>query len=151
MATIPAFSLPGSDGKTWSAQDFRGRTWILYFYPKDSTPGCTVEACDFRDAGKELAKAGLTVVGVSPDSVKSHQGFIAKQRLDFLLLSDPEHALAEALQVWTLKKNYGKEYMGIERSTFLVGPDGAILKEWRKVKVDGHVAAVLAAARGAAG
>jgi peroxiredoxin len=89
MSTIPAFSLAGSDGRTWSDQDFRGRTWILYFYPKDSTPGCTTEACDFRDAAQDLARAGLTVVGVSPDSIASHQRFIAKQGLNFLLLSDP--------------------------------------------------------------
>jgi peroxiredoxin Q/BCP len=148
MSTLPAFSLPGSDGKTWSNQDFLGKTWILYFYPKDNTPGCTQESCDFRDAAQDLAKAGLTVVGISPDSVKSHLGFIAKQQLNFLLLSDAEHGLAEALGVWVTKMNYGREYMGIERSTFLIGPDGAIRQEWRKVKVDGHVAAVLAAAAG---
>ena len=146
MTTMPAFSLPGSDGRTWTNQDLAGKSYVLYFYPRDNTPGCTTEACDFRDAAKDLAKAGLTVFGVSPDDLVSHQGFISKQNLNFTLLADETHALAEKLGVWIEKKNYGKTYMGIDRSTFLVGKDGAILKEWRKVKVDGHVADVLSAA-----
>jgi peroxiredoxin Q/BCP len=148
MATIPAFSLPGSDGRTWSNQDLAGKSYVLYFYPRDNTPGCTTEACDFRDAAKDLAKAGLTVLGVSTDSIASHQGFIAKQNLNFTLLADEQHTLADQLGVWVEKSNYGKKYMGIERSTFLVGADGRIIKEWRKVKVDGHVAEVLAEAKG---
>jgi peroxiredoxin Q/BCP len=147
MAKIPAFALPGSDGRTWTNQDLAGKPYVLYFYPKDNTPGCTTEACDFRDAAKDIAKAGLTVLGVSPDSIKSHQGFIAKQSLNFTLLADQEHVLAGKLGVWAEKVNYGKTYMGIVRSTFLVGPDGVIAREWRSVKVDGHVAEVLAAAK----
>lgn len=147
MAKMPAFSLPGSDGRTWTNKDLAGKPYVLYFYPKDNTPGCTTEACDFRDAAKDIAKAGLTVLGISPDSITSHQGFIAKQNLNFTLLADEEHALAEKLGVWAEKTNYGKTYMGIVRSTFLVGADGVIVQEWRSVKVEGHVAAVLAAAK----
>jgi len=150
MAKMPAFSLAASDGQTWTNKALAGKPYVLYFYPKDNTSGCTTEACDFRDAAKEIAKAGLTVLGVSPDSVKSHQGFITKQQLNFVLLADPEHTLAEALQVWVEKSMYGRKYFGIERSTFLVGANGTILKEWRKVKVAGHVAEVLAAAKTAA-
>lgn len=147
MPKIPSFSLPGSDGKTWTNKTLAGTPYVLYFYPRDNTPGCTIEACDFRDAAKEIAKSGLTVLGVSPDTLASHQSFITKQSLNFTLLADEEHALAEALGVWAEKTNYGKTSMGIVRSTFLVGPDGTILKEWRKVTVDGHVKAVLAAAQ----
>ena len=146
MAKLPAFSLPGTDGRTWSNKDLAGGTWVIYFYPKDSTPGCTTESCDFRDAAPALAKAGLKVLGISPDSIKSHHNFIAKQELNFVLLADEQHLLAEALNVWVEKSMYGRTYMGIERSTFLVGPKGEILNEWRKVKVTGHIAEVLAAA-----
>jgi peroxiredoxin Q/BCP len=155
MAKIPAFSLPGSDGRLHTAKEMLGSRWVLYFYPQDDTPGCTTEACDFRDrltAGgpaKALAnagaKAGARVIGVSPDSVKRHATFIAKHQLPFVLLADEEHQLAEKLGVWALKRNYGREYMGIVRSTFLVGPDLTILQEWRKVKVRGHAEEVLAA------
>lgn len=146
MPKLPAFSLPGTDGATWTNKSLAGKPWILYFYPKDNTPGCTTESCDFRDAAPALAKAGLNVLGLSPDSIKSHQGFISKQELNFVLLADEEHALAEALGVWVEKSMYGKTYMGIERSTFLIDAKGAIAHEWRKVKVTGHVAEVLAAA-----
>jgi len=152
MATapmLPDFALPGTDGRTWTRQDLAGGTWVLYFYPKDNTPGCTAESCDFRDAAPDLAKAGLKVLGISPDSIKSHQGFIAKQGLNFVLLSDQDHALAEALGVWVEKSMYGRTYMGIDRSTFLVGPTGRIRRSWNKVKVPGHVAEVLAAAAAA--
>ena len=145
MAKIPAFSLPGSDGKTWSAKDLKGTPYVLYFYPKDSTPGCTTEACGFRDNLARLALRGVTLLGVSPDSLKSHATFIAKQDLNFPLLADTEHALAEKLGVWVEKSMYGRTYMGIERSTFLVGADGTILQSWRNVKVPGHVDEVLAA------
>jgi peroxiredoxin Q/BCP len=148
MATMPAFSLPGSDGKTWTNADLKGKRYVLYFYPKDSTSGCTTEACDFRDAAKEIAAAGLTVLGVSPDSLKSHANFITKQQLNFVLLADTEKTLSQALGVWVEKSMYGRKYMGIERSTFLVDAKGTIIKEWRKVKVNGHVAEVLAAAKG---
>lgn len=148
MATIPAFSLPGSDGRAWTDKDLRGAAWVLYCYPKDNTSGCTAEACDFRAHHPEFSRLGVRVVGLSPDSVKSHQGFIAKQQLPFLLLADPEHALLAVLGVWVEKSLYGRRYMGVERSTFLIGADGAILREWRKVKVLGHVAEVLTAASG---
>jgi len=145
MAKLPAFSLPGSDGKTWSSQDLKGTAFILYAYPKDATPGCTTQACDFRDAYLRLHKAGVPVFGLSPDSVASHQRFIAKQELPFVLLADLEHAYATKLAVWGDKQMYGKTFQGIIRSTFLVGADGSILREWRKVKVTGHVDEVLAA------
>jgi peroxiredoxin Q/BCP len=145
MAKIPAFSLPGSDGKTWSSKELKGSTYVLYFYPKDSTPGCTTEACDFRDNFARLALRGVKLFGISPDSLKSHANFIAKQELTFPLLTDAEHVLAEKLGVWIEKSMYGRTYMGIDRSTFLVGADGAIVKEWRGVKVAGHVDAVVAA------
>jgi peroxiredoxin Q/BCP len=146
MPKLPAFSLPGTDGATWTPKSLAGKAWVLYFYPKDSTPGCTTESCDFRDAAPQLAKAGLNVLGISPDNIKSHHNFITKQALNFVLLADEEHALAEALGVWVEKSMYGRTYMGIERSTFLVDAKGAIVREWRKVKVTGHVAEVLAAA-----
>lgn len=145
MAKMPAFSLPGSDGKTWSAKELKGTPYVLYFYPKDSTPGCTTEACGFRDNHARIQMRSVQILGVSPDSIKSHQNFIAKQELNFPLLSDPDHALADKLGVWKEKSMYGRQYMGIERSTFLVGPDGTILEEWRGVKVPGHVDAVVEA------
>jgi thioredoxin-dependent peroxiredoxin len=150
MAKIPAFSLPGSDGRLHTAAEMRGRRWVLYFYPKDDTPGCTTEACDFRDRlaaspAAAAATAGHAVLGVSPDSAKRHAAFIVKHQLPFVLLADEEHVLAGKLGVWALKRNYGREYMGIVRTTFLVGPDLAILREWRGVKVKGHAEEVLAA------
>ncbi len=152
MAKIPAFSLPGSDGRLHTAKEMAGRSWVLYFYPKDDTPGCTTEACDFRDrlSAGAPAKAGAMVIGVSPDSVTRHAAFIAKHQLPFVLLADEEHVLAEKLGVWALKRNYGREYMGIVRSTFLVGPDLAIVREWRGVKVKGHAEEVLAALKAGA-
>lgn len=114
---------------------------VLYFYPKDNTPGCTQEACDFRDNYNRLT-AKATVVGVSPDSIKSHKNFQEKHSLNFALISDPEHTLAEAFQVWKEKSMYGKKYMGIERSTFII-KGGKVAKEWRKVNVTGHVDEVL--------
>ena len=145
MAKMPAFSLPGSDGKTWSTKELKGTPYVLYFYPKDSTPGCTTEACGFRDNLARIQMRSVQVLGVSPDTIKSHQNFIAKQELNFPLLSDADHALAEKLGAWKEKSMYGRQYMGIERSTFLVGPDGTILEEWRAVKVPGHVDAVVEA------
>lgn len=147
MAQIPAFSLPGSDGKTWASKDLKGSAYVLYFYPRDSTPGCTTEACDFRDSLGALKRAGVQIFGVSPDSLTSHQKFIAKQDLPFVLLSDEGHAYAEKIGAWGEKMMYGKTVHGIIRSTFLVGADGTMLKEWRKVKVKGHVVEVLAAAK----
>lgn len=124
--------------KEYSLNDFKGQKVILYFYPKDNTSGCTQEACDFRDNINRLTSFA-TVIGVSPDSITSHLKFKEKQDLNFVLLSDPEHKLAEAFNVWTEKSMYGRKYMGIERSTFILDENLNIIKEWRKVKVKGHV------------
>jgi peroxiredoxin Q/BCP len=142
----PSFELPDQQGASLSSDDLAGRPYVIYFYPKDDTPGCTVEACGFRDAASELEGAGVRVIGVSPDGQTSHQKFTTKYNLPFTLLSDGEQQLAKAYGAWALKKNYGREYMGIVRSTFLVGADGVIKKAWRGVRVNGHVAAVQAAA-----
>ena len=124
--------------KEYSLNDFKGQKVILYFYPKDNTSGCTQEACDFRDNINRLTSFA-TVIGVSPDIIKSHLKFKEKQDLNFILLSDPEHKLAEAFNVWVEKSMYGRKYMGIERSTFVLDENLNIIKEWRKVKVKGHV------------
>ena len=128
--------------KEYSLNDFKGQKVILYFYPKDNTSGCTQEACDFRDNINRLTNFA-TVIGVSPDSIKSHLKFKEKQSLNFILLSDPEHKLAEAFNVWVEKSMYGRKYMGIERSTFVLDENLNIIKEWRKVKVKGHVDVVI--------
>ena len=128
--------------KEYSLSDFKGQKVILYFYPKDNTSGCTQEACDFRDNINRLTSFA-TVIGVSPDSIKSHLKFKEKQGLNFILLSDPEHKLAEAFNVWVEKSMYGRKYMGIERSTFILDENLNIIKEWRKVKVKGHVDEVI--------
>ena len=128
--------------KEYSLNDFKGQKVILYFYPKDNTSGCTQEACDFRDNINRLTSFA-TVIGVSPDSIKSHLKFKEKQSLNFILLSDPEHKLAEAFKVWVEKSMYGRKYMGIERSTFVLDENLNVLKEWRKVKVKGHVDEVI--------
>ena len=128
--------------KEYSLNDFKGQKVILYFYPKDNTSGCTQEACDFRDNINRLTSFA-TVIGVSPDSIKSHLKFKEKQGLNFILLSDPEHKLAEAFNVWVEKSMYGRKYMGIERSTFVLDENLNIIKEWRKVKVKGHVDEVI--------
>lgn len=136
----PDFSLKNEKGETVSLKDFAGKKYVvLYFYPKDSTPGCTTEACDFRDAHKSFEELNAVILGVSPDDESMHTKFIEKHGLPFSLLIDDQHEAAEAYGVWKLKKNFGKEYMGIERSTFLIDPTGTVVKEWRKVKVDGHV------------
>ena len=128
--------------KGFSFNDFKGQRVILYFYPKDNTSGCTQEACDFRDNINRLTSYA-TVIGVSPDSIKSHKSFKEKQSLNFILLSDSEHKLAEEFEVWKEKSMYGRKYMGIERSTFILDKNGKIEKEWRKVKVKGHVDEVI--------
>ena len=128
--------------KEFSLNDFKGQKVILYFYPKDNTSGCTQEACDFRNNINRLTSYA-TVIGVSPDSIKSHKSFKEKQSLNFILLSDPEHKLAEKFEVWKEKSMYGRKYMGIERSTFIINKNGKIEKEWRKVKVKGHVDEVI--------
>ena len=128
--------------KEYSLNDFKGEKVVLYFYPKDNTSGCTQEACDFRDNLNRLTPH-VKLIGVSPDSIKSHKSFKEKQDLNFVLLSDFEHKLAEKFGVWKEKSMYGRKYMGIERSTFVLDKDGNVEKEWRKVKVKGHVDEVL--------
>jgi len=139
----PDISLPIFPEGELKLSDYRGHWVIVYFYPKDSTPGCTTESCEFRDALPDFSVANAKIVGVSRDSLKSHANFTAKQDLNFPLISDAEEALCKAFDVWRLKKNYGKEYMGIERSTFIINPEGKIAHEWRKVRVKEHVASVL--------
>ncbi|CAM5796049.1 MULTISPECIES: thioredoxin-dependent thiol peroxidase [Brevibacillus] len=140
----PDFTLKASNGQELSLADFRGKNVVLYFYPKDMTPGCTTEACDFRDYHPDFAKLNTVVLGISPDDVKSHDKFVAKHELPFPLLADTDHQIAEAYGVWVLKKMYGREYMGIERTTFVIDAEGNIAKVWPKVKVKGHVQEVLA-------
>jgi peroxiredoxin Q/BCP len=142
----PSFALQDQSGQTLSSDELAGKPYVIYFYPKDDTPGCTTQACGFRDTGAEFDGAGVRVIGVSPDSVASHQRFAGKYGLSFTLLSDPKQELATHYGVWAMKKNYGREYMGIVRSTFLVDADGVIRKAWRSVRVNGHVAEVHAAA-----
>jgi len=143
----PAFTLRGIDEngeeKSFSLKSFKGRKVVLYFYPKDNTPGCTTEACDFRDNMARLLKTGAVVLGVSPDSIKSHAGFREKHSLSFPLLSDPDREVASAYGAYGEKKMYGKTSMGIIRSTFLIDEKGKVAKAWRKVKVAGHVDEVL--------
>lgn len=139
----PDFTLEANENQTISLSSYRGKNVVLYFYPKDMTPGCTTEACDFRDYHPKFKQLDTVVLGISPDSVKSHDKFVAKHELPFPLLADPEHRVAEAYGVWVLKKMYGREYMGIERSTFVIDKQGNIAKAWTKVKVKGHVQEVL--------
>ncbi len=134
---------PDGQEITYSLDDFKGNNVVLYFYPKDNTSGCTQEACNFRDNMNRLAPYS-TVIGVSPDSIKSHQKFKEKENLNFILLSDPDHTLSSLFNVWVQKSMYGRKYMGIERSTFILDENLNILKEWRKVKVNGHVDEVIA-------
>ncbi|HWQ64267.1 MAG TPA: thioredoxin-dependent thiol peroxidase [Methanospirillum sp.] len=138
----PEFALPDQDGKIHSSEEFRGSWIILYFYPKDNTSACTAEALAFSAVYEELSEIGVPVVGISPDTVESHQKFVEKHDLHLTLLADPLHNVIEAYGVWTLKKMYGREYMGVERSTFLINPNGIIEDIWHKVKVKGHVEAV---------
>ena len=140
----PDFTLPDQDGAPFTLSDHRDARVIVYFYPKAFTPGCTTQACDFRDNHAAFEKAGYHVVGISPDPVKRLAGFRAKHDLPFPVLSDEDHAVAEAYGAWGTKKNYGREYQGIIRSTFVVAPDGTIEHAWRNVRAKGHVARVLA-------
>jgi peroxiredoxin Q/BCP len=144
-AQAPEFELESAAGPIRSA-DFKGKTLVLYFYPKDDTTGCTTEAKDFSALAPQFAKAGATVVGVSKDSVKSHDRFAGKYGLSIPLGADPEAKAIEAFESWVQKKLYGREYMGIDRSTFLI-KDGVIKRIWRKVKVAGHAQAVLDAVK----
>ncbi|KZE63304.1 peroxiredoxin [Fictibacillus phosphorivorans] len=135
----PDFKLPASSGQDVQLSDFKGKNVVLYFYPKDMTPGCTTQACDFRDRHADFEKQNTVIIGVSPDPLARHDKFIEKHGLPFILLADEENKVAELYDVWKLKKNFGKEYMGIERSTFIIDGDGNIAKEYRKVKVKDHV------------
>ena len=143
----PDFSKPRDGGGTLSLADLKGRPTVIYFYPKDDTPGCTKEACGFRDAWADVTDAGINVVGVSKDPAKSHDKFKAKHGLPFTLASDLDGSVSEAFGVWVEKSMYGKKYMGVERATFLIDGDGVVRKVWRKVKVPGHAGAVLEAAK----
>jgi peroxiredoxin Q/BCP len=147
----PDFTLPADGGGEVSLSDYRGKKVVLYFYPKDNTSGCTTEACGFRDDYSQLLAAGAAVLGVSPDSVKSHVGFKTKYSLPFALLSDPDHEVAEAYGAWGEKKMYGKTYEGILRSTFLIDEEGRIVKVFPKVKPAGHSQEVLEALQAADG
>jgi thioredoxin-dependent peroxiredoxin len=135
----PDVELPASNGKTVRLSDYKGKNIVLYFYPKDMTPGCTTQACDFRDQHESFADLNAVIIGVSTDPISRHEKFIDKYDLPFLLLADENQQLSEAFGVWKLKKNFGKEYMGIERSTFMINEEGIVVKEWRKVSVKGHV------------
>ena len=137
--TAPDFTLKANNGEEVSLSDFRGKNVVLYFYPKDMTPGCTTEACDFRDHHEAFEGLDTVILGVSPDPVDRHTKFIEKYDLPFLLLADEDHEVAETYGVWKEKKNFGKEYMGIERSTFVIDKEGKLIKEWRKVRVKDHV------------
>ena len=139
----PSFTLESSTGGKVSLKDFAGKRVVLYFYPKDLTTGCTKQACDFRDSSAALKKKKVVVLGVSKDSMKSHEKFRDKHELNFPLLSDPEGKVCEAYGVWKEKSMYGRKYMGIERTTFVIGPDGKIEKIYEKVKVPGHVESIL--------
>ena len=140
---VPDFSLVGSDKKDHSLSEFKGKKVILYFYPKDNTPGCSTEACDFRDNHSTLSDMNAIVIGVSRDSLKSHDKFIEKFNLPFLLLSDEDETLCKLFDVIKEKNMYGKKVMGIERSTFIINEEGILVKEYRKVKVKGHIDTVL--------
>ena len=144
---VPDFSIASTSGQTFTLSEQSGKVVVIYFYPKDSTPGCTTQAQGFRDLQAEFLAAEAVVVGVSRDSLKSHENFKLKQSLNFELLSDSEEALCQQFDVIKQKKMYGKEVRGIERSTFLIDPNGVLRQEWRKVKVDGHVPEVLAAVK----
>ncbi|MBO1910420.1 thioredoxin-dependent thiol peroxidase [Sporosarcina sp. 6E9] len=141
----PEFTLRNEKGDNVSLADFTGKKYVvLYFYPKDATPGCTTQACDFRDSYKDFSKLNAVILGVSPDDEASHTKFIENKGLPFSLLVDDNHEISEKYGVWKLKKNFGREYMGIERSTFLINPAGEVVKEWRKVRVKGHIEDALA-------
>jgi peroxiredoxin Q/BCP len=143
----PDFNLPADGGVSIGLSAFRGKKVVLYFYPKDDTSGCTKEAIEFNGLRNEFSKANTVIVGMSPDSVKSHDKFKAKYGLEFNIAADEEKSALNAYGVWVEKSMYGRKYMGVERSTVLIGVDGRILAIWPKVKVDGHAAEVLAAAQ----
>ena len=142
-APAPDFELRSDEGETVTLSALRGKPVVLYFYPKDDTPGCTTEACEFRDAYDRFREQGVEILGVSPDTEASHQKFKSKHELPFTLLADPDHRAAEAFGVWKEKRNYGKTYMGIERSTFVIDGDGKVAKAMRGIRPAGHAAKVL--------
>ncbi|HEX6645307.1 MAG TPA: thioredoxin-dependent thiol peroxidase [Gemmatimonadales bacterium] len=144
-APAPQFELPSDEGGTVSLAGLRGKPVVLYFYPKDDTPGCTVQACEFRDHWRDVKERGAVVLGVSPDSVRSHGKFRKKFELPFALLADEDHAVADAYGVWGQKTFFGRKYDGVHRTTFLIGPDGRIARVFRDVKPEGHAAEVLEA------
>lgn len=141
--SAPDFALADQNGLTVRLSDFHGKQVVLYFYPKDDTPGCTKEACGFRDDFADFTKKGVVILGVSPDDPKSHKKFVEKYELPFTLLADTEKTVCQAYDVWKEKNMYGRKSMGVERTTFVIGPDGKIAKVFPKVKVDGHIANVL--------
>ncbi len=143
----PPFTLPATDGRTVSLEGLKGRKVVLYFYPKDDTSGCTLEAQNFQALKRDFAAADTEIVGVSPDGLKSHDKFRAKYGLDLTLASDEEKTMLEAYGVWAEKSMYGRKYMGVERTTVLIDRDGTIARVWNKVKVPGHAEEVLEAAR----
>jgi len=145
--TAPSFTLPDHDGDSFSLEDAAGSPMVVFFYPKDNTSGCTTEAKDFTALLPEFEAAGVAVVGISPDSVKSHAGFRRKQDLGVRLLSDEDKTVSEAYGVWQEKGMYGRKFMGIVRSTFLIAADGSVAEAWYRVRVPGHAAKVLDAAR----
>ena len=149
VAVLPDFDLELGGGRRLRRDDLLGRRTLLYFYPKDDTPGCTVEGREFTALLGDFRAAGIDVYGVSPDSVRSHDRFVAKCDLRIPLISDPDRVLIDALGLWVEKSRYGRTYRGVERSTFLVGATGDVEKEWRKVTAGGHAAAVLEASRSA--
>ena len=144
----PDLSLSSSSGASVRLKDLRGKWVVLYFYPNDDTPGCTTEACEFTGLNAQIKALGAQVLGVSPNSLESHAKFIAKFDLAVELLSDEDHAVCERYGVWVEKNNYGKITMGVQRATFLIGPDGKLAQVWPKVKAEGHAAEVLAALKG---
>jgi peroxiredoxin Q/BCP len=146
-AKVPQFALPATGGGTWRLKDAAGRTLVIYFYPKDMTSGCTRESQDFRDLHAAFRKAGVEVVGISRDSVASHEKFKTKETLPFILLADQEEEVCKLFDVIHEKSLYGRKYLGIERSTFLLDSKGVLRQEWRKVKVPGHAEEVLEAAK----
>jgi thioredoxin-dependent peroxiredoxin len=145
----PGFQMPATGGRTVNLEGYKGKPFILYFYPKADTPGCTKEACAFQEAMPKFGEIGLDMIGVSPDKIKPIERFATKYGLTFPLASDEDHAVADRYGTWVEKSMYGRKYMGIERSTFLIGPNGKVLKAWRKVSVTGHADEVMKAAEAA--
>jgi len=144
---VPDFTLHASNGKDVSLSDYKGKKLVIYFYPKDMTPGCTAESCDFRDFNGEFAANNAEVVGISPDDLASHEQFVSEYKLPFLLLSDTEQKVSGLFGVWKELSWGGKTFLGVERSTFVIDEEGTLVREWRSVSVDGHAAEVLEAVK----